>query len=111
MKDAYMFIKFDDKESGHVTHRDNTRGEILGKGVVVNPSLITIGGMILVKRIKHNLLSVIQLCDKGYFVAFSTLSFLIEHKARRDLMFKGYRIDKIYICLIWMICRRVELNA
>lgn len=60
-----MFIKFYEKESGHVTYGDNTRGKILGEGVVGNPPTIPIECVLLVKCPKHNLLSVSQLCDKG----------------------------------------------
>lgn len=68
--DGSIFIKFDEKESGDVTYRDNTRGKILGNCVVGNPSIITIEGVLLVKRLKHNLLSISQLCDKGYSMIF-----------------------------------------
>lgn len=53
--------------------------------------------MLLVKWLKHNLLSVSQLCDKWYFVVFDTLRCLIENKASTDLVFKGSRIDNIYM--------------
>lgn len=66
-------------------------------GVMVNPCIITIECVLLGKGLKHNLLSVSQLCDKGYSVVFDTLSFLIEHKASEYLVFKGSRIDNIYM--------------
>ena len=42
MGDMYMFIKFDEKKSRHVTYGDNTKGKYLGEGIVANPSTITI---------------------------------------------------------------------
>lgn len=36
-RDASMFIKFDEKKRGHVTYEDNTRGGILGEGIVRIP--------------------------------------------------------------------------
>lgn len=75
-----MFIKFNEKESGHITYGDNIKGKILGEGVVANPSIITIENVLLVKGLKQNLLSISQLSDKGYSVSFGTLSCIIEHK-------------------------------
>lgn len=40
--------------------------KILGECIVGNLSTITIEGALLVKGVKNNLLSIIQLCDKGY---------------------------------------------
>lgn len=97
MGDASIFIKFDEKETSHIMYGDNTKGEILGEGVVRNSSIITIEGVLLVKGLKHNLLSISLLCDKEYYVVFNTLSCLIEYKASKDSMFKGSRIDDIYI--------------
>ena len=61
MGDTSILIKFDEKENGHVTYGDNTRGKILGEDVVGNPSTITIEGMLLVNGLKHNLLRLSQL--------------------------------------------------
>lgn len=97
--DASMFFKFNEKESGHVIYGDNTKDEILGEGVMGNPSIITIENVLLAKGLKLNLLSISQLCDKGYFVVFDTLSCVIEHKASKAIVFKGCRII-MSICLI-----------
>lgn len=49
------------------------------------------------KGLKQNLLSISQLCDKGYSIAFDTLSCIIEHKTSKDLVFKGSRIENVYM--------------
>lgn len=97
LRDASMFIKFNEKESGHVTYGDNTKGKIVGEGIVRNPSTITIENILLVKGLKHNFLSITQSCDKGYYVVFDMLSCVIEHKSSNDLVFKGYRIKNVYM--------------
>ena len=51
---------------------------------------------LLVKGIKHNLLSVSHLSDKVYSI-FYTLGCLIEHKSTKSLVFKSSRIDNIYL--------------
>lgn len=79
------------------TYKDNMKGKILGEGIGRNPCIITIKNVLLVKGIKYNLLSIIQLCDGGYSIVFDTLSFLIGHKASKDLVFKGSRIENVYM--------------
>lgn len=68
---------------------------VLRGGVVVNPSIITINGVLLMKGLKHNLLSISQLYDKCYSIKFDSLNYIIEHKRDKDMMFKGSRIDHI----------------
>lgn len=62
-----------------------------------NPSTITISGILFVKGLKHNLLSIIQLCDKGYSITFDPLNCIIEYKNDKEKFFKGSRIDNIYM--------------
>lgn len=96
-KDTLIFIKFDHKENNYVTYGENTRGKIL-EGAVGNPSITTIESVLLVKGLKHNLLSVSKSWDKGYFIVFDTLNCLIEYKESKSLVLKGSRIDNI--CLL-----------
>lgn len=62
-----------------------------------NPSTITIKYILFVKGLKHNLLSVSQLCDNVYSTDFDALSCLIEHKVSKSLVFKGYMVNNIYL--------------
>merc|ERR1711890_20919 len=50
----------------------------------------------LVKNLKHNLLSISQLCDKGFTISFSDNNCSILDKDR-NLVFEGYRDRNIYI--------------
>lgn len=52
------------------------------------------------KELKHNLLNIFQLCDKGYSITFKTLIFIIEHKSDNKMMFKGSSVDNIYMSYI-----------
>lgn len=72
-------------------------GEILGKGSVGNPSSTTIYGVLLVKALKHNLISISQLCDKGSKINFTNSCCIIEHNEKEDLLFKGLRVNNIYM--------------
>ena len=69
--DISLFIDFKTKKKGYVTYGDNNKGAILGKGSVGNPSTTTISNVHLVEGLKHNVLSISQLRDKGYIVFLS----------------------------------------
>lgn len=58
--DAFMLIKLDDKESGHVMYGENMKGKTRDEFIMGSPSIITIKNVLLVKRLKHNLLSISQ---------------------------------------------------
>ena len=60
-------------DGGSVTFGDNSKGYIIGKGDVSNygtSNLPLISNVLLVKNLKHNLLSISQLCDKGLKISF-----------------------------------------
>ena len=66
--DVAKFAKVEPKNGGYVTFGDNSKGKIIGVGNVgSNPC---IEDVLLVKGLKHNLISISQLCDKGYKVIF-----------------------------------------
>ena len=64
--DLSLLSNFTKKNGGHVTFGDNGKGKILGVGDVSNGSSPLIENVFLVDNLKHNLLSISQLCDKGY---------------------------------------------
>lgn len=95
--DRSKFIEFTPKEDGFVTYGDNNRGKILGSGIVGNPITTTINNVLYVKVLRHNLLSISQLCDKGYKIVFDSLSCIIENIKTKKVEFKGHRVDNIYM--------------
>lgn len=80
-----MFIDFKIKEHEFVSYGDNNKGQILGKGVVVNPSTTTIKDIILVEGLKHNLLSISQFCDNEFTITFDSHGCIIEHNDDNEL--------------------------
>lgn len=95
--DISLFIVFKPKKKGFVTYRDNNKGAILGKYSVGNPSSTTITDVILVEGLKHSLLSIIQLCDKGYKITFTNTCCIIDHNEKKDYLFKGLRVNNTYM--------------
>ena len=64
--DPNLFLRIEKKEGGEVTFGDNAKGKDVGISKVCNPNSTCIDDILLVSGLKHNLLSVSQLCDKGY---------------------------------------------
>ena len=94
------------KKRVYVSYDDHNKGEILGKGSIGNPSTITISNVMLVEGLRHSLLSISQLCDNGYKVTFAKDCCIIEHNEKKDCMFKGVRVNNIYM----LDLREVSLN-
>ena len=58
------FTKIENRED--VFFRDNSKGKIIGIGNVGKDSSTFVKNVCLVENLKHNLLNISQLCDKGY---------------------------------------------
>ena len=73
------FSSFTKIENGRdVSFGDNSKGRIIGIGNVGNVSSTLIENVCLVENLKHNLLSISQLCDKGYRVIFVNQNVLLR---------------------------------
>ncbi|XP_068498531.1 uncharacterized protein [Phaseolus vulgaris] len=70
--DLTKFTSLKLKAEGHVTYGDNNRGRILGRGTVGTRNSTTIENVLYVEGLKHSLLNISQLCDKGYKVNFKS---------------------------------------
>jgi len=69
--DKKKFKNFKRKEQGFVTYGDN-KGKILGTCDVDGGNTLEIKDVLYVEGLKHNLLSISQLCDKGLKVIFES---------------------------------------
>jgi len=70
--DASKFIHISPKNSRHLTYGDKNKGRNLGVGKIGMNSSTSIENVLLVDGLKHSLLSVSQLCDKGYLESFDS---------------------------------------
>ena len=61
-------------EGGNITFGDDSKGQIIGIGNIKIGSSTLIENIVLVESLKHNLLSISQLCDKGFKVIFYDLA-------------------------------------
>jgi len=81
--------------SGVATFGGNKKGPITGVGKVCIPPYPSIDNVLLVKRLKHNLLSINQLCDSGYNVTFNKDMCIIQNK-KTSLFFSAKRQGNLY---------------
>nr|KYP55915.1 Retrovirus-related Pol polyprotein from transposon TNT 1-94 [Cajanus cajan] len=96
--DTSKFSSLKLKNEGFVTYGDNNKEKILGHENIGNPSSSTlIENVLLVEGLKHNLLSISQLSDKGFKIEFDNNCCLICDKLTKEIIFIGKRIDNIYM--------------
>jgi len=76
---ASNFINLKIRQEGFVMYGDNNKGRIFGRGDVGSHDSIIIKDVLLVDGLKHNLLSISQLCGKGYEVTFKPNLCLISN--------------------------------
>ena len=69
-RDESKFGFLTKKNGGYVTFGDNAKEKIIGQGNIGNDTSFLIENVLLVNGLKHNLLSISQLCDKGFIVIF-----------------------------------------
>jgi len=74
-----------------------TKGKILGLGTIQIGDGFKIQDVLLVEGLKHNLLSISQLCDKGLKVTFESKACNIVKDKSNDTVLKGTRLNNIYI--------------
>ena len=90
------FLSLQRKKEGYVTFGDNAKGRIIGKGNIGNGTSSLIESVLLVDGLKHNLLSISQLCDKGFKVIFEAFHCIIKNIQNDKTIFMGHRCDSVY---------------
>ena len=93
---ATFFIKLDEYDGGFVTFGDNGKGKIVAIGKVGKSFSSFINDVLLVDGLKHNLLSISQLCDLGYEVIFRKLDCLIIWEKSGEILFEAKRYNNVY---------------
>jgi hypothetical protein len=65
------FITLKEEKGGNVTFGDNAYARIFGKGIVsLDDGKTKTQNVLYVEGLKHNLLSISQMCDQGYKLTF-----------------------------------------
>ena len=95
-EDESKFAFLTKKKGGYVTFRENAKGRIIGQGNIGNDTPSLNESVLLVDGLKHNLLSINQLCDKGFKVIFEASHCIIMDIQNEKTIFMGHRCDNVY---------------
>jgi hypothetical protein len=95
--DKAQFSSLKSKDGGHVTFGDDGKGKIIGIGMIGKESSNSIDQVLFVHGLKHNLLSVSQLCDKGYRVIFESTHCMVVESSTNEVKFLGKRQGNVYV--------------
>jgi hypothetical protein len=67
------------KNEGNVTFKDNGSSKIIGKGTLnLDNGNANVEKVICVKKLKHNILVISQMCDQGHTLTFNSQEFKIK---------------------------------
>ncbi|KAL6332996.1 hypothetical protein AAG906_020014 [Vitis piasezkii] len=89
--DESKFAFLTKRKRGYITFGDNSKGRIIGQGNIGNGTSSLIESVLLVDGLKHNLLSISQLCDKGFKVIFEASHCIIKDIQNDKTIFMGHR--------------------
>ena len=95
--DRNCFLTFEKKDGGLVTFGNNDKGKIRGKGTIGKPNSAKIENVQYVEGLKHNLLSISQLCDSGFEVVFKPDICEVRQTSSNKLFFSGSRRNNLYV--------------
>ena len=87
---------FEEKAGPAVSYGDGNTGRTLGYGKIEIGNVI-IENVALVDGLKHNLLSVSQLTDRGYDVKFTSTHGEVVCKKTGKIALIGPRLDNMYV--------------
>jgi hypothetical protein len=94
--DKQCFISFVKREGGLVTFGNNDKGQIKGKGIIGKKDSAKIEDVQYVEGLKHNLLSISQLCDSGFEVVFKPNICIVKHTSSGKIFFTASRKKNLY---------------
>jgi hypothetical protein len=97
--DKSKFLTLSDSKSGNVTFGNDAPGKVKGKGMVsLNNGKRKAQDVLFVENLKHNLLSVSQVCDRGCEVVFTSKDCKIKSVDSGKLVAKGIRTENnVYV--------------
>ena len=93
--DKECFLSFEEKEGGSVTFGNNYKAKIKGMGIICNSNSAKIKDVQYVEGLKHNLLSISQLCDSGFKVIFKPSICEIKQSSSEKII-TGSRHKNLY---------------
>ena len=98
--DESLFQELDRNKSENVSFGDNSKSVIRGIGTISNNSHTQIKNVLLVENLKYNLLSISQLCDKGYRMCFEANACHVINSNTNKIIYIGKRHENVYVIYI-----------
>jgi len=85
-------------ETSRIRHlwRQQSR-RILGVGDIGSKNKVIIKDVLLVEGLKHSLLSISQLCDRGYKITFEPEQCIIADSESTETVLVGKRVSNVYM--------------
>ncbi|KAK1395993.1 hypothetical protein POM88_005856 [Heracleum sosnowskyi] len=94
--DSTLLTEFKERAGPRITFGDDNKGYTKGYCLIAKENVI-IDEVALVDGLKHNLLSISQLCDKGFFVSFTPKACVVSSKKDNNVVLTGYRKGNVYL--------------
>ncbi|KAL8110097.1 hypothetical protein AgCh_025993 [Apium graveolens] len=94
--DSTLFTEFKERAGPSITFEDDSKGYTVGYGLISKDNVI-IEEVTLVDGLKHNLLSISQLCDKGNSVTFNSEACVVTNKRSNTVVLTGVRKGNVYL--------------
>ena len=91
------FVSLKAKKGRYIIYGDNNKGKILGIGNIGNSLTTLIENVLFVDGLKCNLLSISQLCDKGYKIVLNEDYCTIYNSITNKIEFVGNQIGNTYM--------------
>jgi transposase InsO family protein len=93
-----MFTSLNPNGSSHESvNFGSGKGEVMGLGKIAISNDHSLSNVMLVKSLDYNLLSVAQLCEKGYNCLFTNVDVTIFRRDDSSVAFKGHMKGKLYL--------------
>ena len=94
--DSTLLTKFVERVGPSITFGDDNKGYTMGYGLISSENVI-IESVALVDGLKHNLMSISQLCDRGNEVWFTKEACVISEKTTGNILLTGNRKGNVYV--------------
>ena len=98
--DESLFQKLDRNRGGSVTFGDNSKWAIQGIRTIGNNSQTQIKYVLYVESLKHNLLSISQMCDNGFKACFDAHACHVINSNTNHVIYIGQMLDNVYVIFI-----------
>ena len=86
-----------DKPTEKIIYGDNGHGDVIGMGKIAISTSNSIEDVYHVKDLGYNLLSVSQLCEKGYNCLFTNEGVTVSRRVDSSIVFTGQLRGKLYL--------------